>query len=635
MATNNIRQIRSIMYASLAANNLGRALEQLKILAKPAEMQAVEDIQSNYSAMLSYKFNGIDDPDADNVYNHLIKQTYELIDNVCAPHMQFYHCGNQVFAQLWNCYRFGDEQNDYCRVMNEQGTELNNCIAVSAITLSCLRIFDEAKMHALIDFCSNYSKKTAARALTGLVLCLIVHNNRIAYYPATNNKLNLLFDNEENVALAKQIVVNFIRCKENQRITKDIKDNILPTLSKIAPEIQNKIRDNFDSDDYEESMYGIQDMIVDSGIADKMQQYSELQLEGSDINYSTLGTMKKFGFFQNIDSWFLPFYKENPAIADLFNEAEGASFLDFLAAGDLLCDSDKYSFCVNLTMVPQEMRASMQKQLKAQIGEAPKNETANDMGAYTNRYMQDIYRFYKLFRDKDSFDDIFEMDCDVYNMEFFRFLDTDGSFLKKLADFCLSKELYPTALGAYNMIAEHSPINAALYKKIGFCLQKNKQYAEAAEYYKKVELMDGGGVSLYKSLGYCLRKSGNFTSALEYYTKASEAEPENLNLLFNVAVCHTELHNYEKALNYLYKIEFLHSDNILLSPRVNLYFGICQWACGDKKGAIKHLMQANQKNDLEASLRRSPYPFTNKDIYMIMDYIRYFSKLIKSSEDEK
>lgn len=631
VAQKNIRDIRSIIYSSLSDKNLGRALAQLKIIARPCHAEELSEIEDNYRAMLSYRFGGVEDPDADNIYNHLVKRAFELTDDVCAAYMPTDYSQNEVFSTLWNCYRFGNDQVDYCRVMNGQGTPLNNQIAVSAVTLNCLRILDEPKLHCLIDFCSNSDKKTAARALTGLMLCLIKHNKRIVYYPAVNNRLNLLFDNPDNVSLARQIVKHFIRCKENPRITKDIKDNILPTLSKMAPDIGKKVKDNFDNDDYEESVYSVQDMIQESGIADKMQAYSELQLQGSDINYSTFCSLKKFGFFQNTDSWFMPFYKENPAISVLFSQSGGASFLDFLAGSNFLCDSDKYSFCVNLTMVPEEMRKPMQKQLQAQIGDVPEFDAKNgNMVMYTNRYMQDIYRFYKLYRNKEFFDDIFELGCDVYNMDFFRFLDSDGSYLSELADFYLSKELYETALGAYGILMENTVPDAELYRKTAFCLQKNLFYTQAAEYYEKVDLMEGGNAAILKKAGYCHRKAGDLDAALKYYRQAEEFEPENLNVLFNIALCLTELRSFDKALNYFYKIDFLNPD-ACRSAKMNLYFGHCLWATGDKKGAMKHYMAYEPKDKLEENLRLAPCGFSTRDIYFIMDYIRYFGALAVES----
>lgn len=624
VAQKNIRDIRSIIYGSLTDKNLGRALAQLKIIARPVHERELSDIEDNYRSMLSYKFNGIEDPDGDNIYNHLVKRAYELIDDICAEYMPTDYSQNEVFSMLWNCFRYGDEQVNYCRVMNEQGTSLNNCIAVSAVTLSCLRILDEPKLHCLLDFCDNADKKTMARALTGLVLCLIKHNKRIQYYPAVNNRLNLLFDNPEKVSLARQIVKHFVRCRENVRITKDIKDNILPTLSKLAPDIKNKVKEDFDSDDYEENMYEVQDMIQESGIADKMQAYSELQLQGSDINYSTFCSLKKFGFFQNIDSWFMPFYRENPSIAALFSQTDGLSFLDFLAGSSFLCDSDKYSFCVNLTMVPDDMRKPMQKQLQAQIGGVPEFEAGkDDMVLYTNRYMQDIYRFYKLYRNKEFFDDIFALGCDIYNMDFYRFIDADGTFLTELADFYLSKELYETALGAYKIIIENSTPDIELYKKMAFCLQKNSFYTQAADYYLKIDLMDSGNVAVLKKLGYCYRKAGNFEKALKYYRQAEERETDNLNLLFNIALCLTELREFAKALNYFYKIDYLYPDSER-SVKMNLYFGHCLWATGDKKAAMAHYLKVAPKDRLEDNLRLAPCDFSMKDIYFILDYIRYF-----------
>lgn len=624
MAQKNIKDIRSIIFGSLSDLNLGRALAQLKIIASPAVAQDIAGIESTYCMMLSYVFDGVEDPDRDNIFNHLIKRTYELADDICAGYMPTDYSQNEVFSKLWNCYRFVDEQTSYCRELNDNGNELDTSIAVSAITLSCLRILDEPKLLCLIDFCYSKFKKTAARAMVGLVLCLVKHNRRIVYYPAVNNRLNLLFNDTANVDAAREIVRQFIRCKETPRITKDIRENIMPTLSKFTPDIKKSMQNgNFDSEEYEESSYNLQDMIQESGIAEKMQAYSELQMQGSDINMSTFSQLKNFAFFQHVDGWFMPFYKENPVVSALFSNADEGSFLDFMVDSNFLCDSDKYSFCINLAMVPEEYRKSMASQLKNES--AQMDEVAGrpeDMKAYTNRYMQDIYRFFKLYRNKEYFDDIFDLRCDVHNMGFFRFLNQDGEFLAPLADFYMAKEQYDNALGAYRMLEENCEPDADLYRKIAFCLQKGLYFTQAAEYYEKVDLMDGGKPGILKKLAYCYRKAGNFDKALDYYRQAESLDGENLNILYNIGCCLAETGQYEKALNYFYKIDFLNPD-VRQSVNFHLYYGHCLWATGDRKGAIRRYMMFTPKDKLEDNLRLAPCKFSERDIFFILDYIRY------------
>ena len=48
VAQKNIRDIRSIIYSSLSDKNLGRALAQLKIIARPCHAEELSEIEDNY-----------------------------------------------------------------------------------------------------------------------------------------------------------------------------------------------------------------------------------------------------------------------------------------------------------------------------------------------------------------------------------------------------------------------------------------------------------------------------------------------------------------------------------------------------------------------------------------------------------
>src|SRR6056297_1969714 len=58
------------------------------------------------------------------------------------------------------------------------------------------------------------------------------------------------------------------------------------------------------------------------GLYDKMEEFSNLQMEGSDVFLSAFAMLKRFPFFNEINNWFLPFYKENYYFAETFSEVK-------------------------------------------------------------------------------------------------------------------------------------------------------------------------------------------------------------------------------------------------------------------------------------------------------------------------
>lgn len=625
MAQHNIRDIREVIFASLSDKNLGRALAQMKILTAAARMQEIGEIENIYRTMLGYMFEGVNDPDRDAVYNNLIKKSYELADDICADFMAVNYSRNETFSTLWSAFRYGDEQLSFCKKVNAEGSELEGQIAASAVMLSCLRIFDETKMECLIELCSGPKRLSRLRAMTGLVLCLIKHDSRLSYYPAVANKLNLLFLNAKNVELAREIILQFIRCKETETITRDIKDNIIPTLTKFGEQIRDRIDDSkpksFDSDDFE-AEYKFQDLIEESGISGKLQQYSDLQMQGSDINMSTFSQLKNFPFFQDIDSWFMPFYKENPAVSTLF-EQRAPKFAEVLIDNNLLCDSDKYSFCLNLLRIPEQMREQAFSQFSTGMEQAAASDERQSDSLYLNNYMHDVYRFFKLFRDRDRFDDIFALPGNVHEMDLFRFVDPDGTFLPRLAKFYFDKKQYENALSAYRLLSEAYEVNEAdALLHIAFSAEKLGKFETAIENYERLRSSGSDDVFLSKQLAYCNKKLGRYDRALECYEQVLNEEPENLNMLFNKGMCLTMLKRFKEGLNTFYKIEYYNPD-MAAAGRFNLYFAHCLWAAGKKKDAVAHYLRYGREG-LEEALTTSPLTLSREERHWILDYCRYF-----------
>lgn len=626
MPKNNISDIRNIINGSLDKQLLGRALAQLQLLVNKADSERLEEIKNNYRLLLQYLFDGVEDPDRIDIFRRLLKETYELTDDVCAGYTTTTYSENSCFSKLWNVKRFTDEQIKYCSELNSDGDKIDTALAVAAITLNCLRIFDEDKVLCLADFCNNKHQTTTLRALTGLVICLTIHQKRLQFYPAINNRLNLLFDNKDTVKQTQVIVKQLIRSKETERITKDISENIIPKIAKLAPKIREKMdKSNFDSEDFEEKNANLQDIIAGSEISEKMRVYSELQMEGSDINMSTFSQLKGFPFFNQIENWFIPFYKENPAVSQLFQEQadNNKSLVSFLTDDNFLCDSDKYSFCINLSMIPETYRKSMSNQLRMESEQMKEDVIHPDKSAsITNRYIQDLYRFFKLFRDKKDYEDIFTYRFDIHKAPFFRLINPENEFLPELSDYFFTKEQYENALSAYLKLETFSEPNADLYKKIAFCYQKTLFYTQAISYYEKADIIESDQLGTLRKLAYCHRKSGQYKEALDYYIQIDKLDPNNLNTIFNMGMCSAELRLYDSALNYFYKIDFLNPDK-KQSMNYQLYFGHCLWATGKRKEAINCYREYIPFSKLDEILRLAPVDFTEQDIAFIIDYLRY------------
>lgn len=618
----NIVDIRLLVYKSLRSKALGRALAQLLVIGNK-HTDKIQNLQSTYRTLLGYYIDGTEDPERTEVINYLIRETYELTDIICSGYIPVSYCEDEIYKKLFTPLLYDTDLISYASALASSNNETDGAVAASAVTLSCLNIFQEEKFTTLIEFCKSPCQKTKLRGIAGVILTLIYHDERLSYYPAINNTLNLLFDDEENVKLAQEVVLSLLRCTETERITTDIKESIIPNISKIAPDVENSSDEQGEKKSPEDKIYEIQDKLEDSGLADKMRSIAQLQQDGADINYSSFSQLKGFGFFSCIENWLMPFYKDNKSISDIFKETkEGSSIVDTLLSSSTMCDSDKYSLCLNIKAVSESLRTTLLSNLNAEnealsgIGE----ETEND-GKIINHYIQDLYRLFKLHRDHRYYRDIFAGDMALHNLRFFRFINPNNTFLPEIAAFYYSKQLNNAALDAYQKLLAADSSNLSYYKAIGNCHIKLQNYAASIEYWKKADIIESGEESTLKRLALCYKKCGDYTEAEKLYSALLESDSENLNYLYSTAVCKYMRSDFKGALNILYKMAFIQSD-VKESPEFCFYTGVCLWSECSKKEATGYLHHYTPLHELERALKASPYPFTNEEINFIVDYLR-------------
>ncbi|MDD4215241.1 MAG: tetratricopeptide repeat protein, partial [Bacteroidales bacterium] len=217
------------------------------------------------------------------------------------------------------------------------------------------------------------------------------------------------------------------------------------------------------------------------------------------------------------------------------------------------------------------------------------------------QYIQDIYRFFKLYHNKGDFEDIFLTKLDFYNKNFINAICREPKFILKIADFYFKTENYTEALEVFQLYLKTEKPDMDILQKAGYCMQRNKKYQEALEYYLKAELFGSGVPWLIKKIAYCYQCLRNYNKALEYYNEASRLEEDNPQVIMNIANCYLNLEDYKKALNYYYKIEFSFKEN------TGIYRPIawCLFVLGDLKKSEEYFLKL-----IEYSLA-NPYDYMN------------------------
>ncbi len=495
-----------------------------------------------------------------------------------------------IFNHLWLTDYYGEAENSLINIILTSGKFrwYETSLFTSAITLSSFRTWQSKKIYHLISIYEAGQEQVMERALSGLILNLHYYNDRIMLYPEIADRVSKMSDDNSFREHCRIIVLQTIRSRETENLSRKLHDEILPQVAKLKPRIEEKLDlDNILSDDKIEGKNpDWSDMFSDSEeIFKTMEELTKLQMEGADVYMSAFANLKHFDFFKDFQNWFMPFYPDHEAVDEIYRDeilGPGTNELaEALYKTPFICNSDKYSLLLNLKYLPSSQKNMMLKVFRMELeGLQQLDDEETSLDPYKSfrinvtQYLQDIYRFFKLSPYKKEFEDIFTGKLDIYNSEFFRMTCSNMDAEAGLADYFFNKNFYEDALQLYLRQIDEKPSEVQLYEKIAYCYQEAFNYEEALMYYRRAELIDRKAWTV-KKIGLCLRKLGRNDEALECYLQAGDLEPENIHTIIMTAHCYLDLKDYDKALKHYFRVEYKDPGNLkILRPIAFCYLAL-------------------------------------------------------------
>jgi tetratricopeptide (TPR) repeat protein len=173
------------------------------------------------------------------------------------------------------------------------------------------------------------------------------------------------------------------------------------------------------------------------------------------------------------------------------------------------------------------------------------------------QYIQDLYRFFKLYPAHRDFDDIFMWPLDFHNLTILQPYMSGAESLSGIAEYYLRKNYFDDALTIYTALARTQKENNMLYQKIGYCRQMGGDIHGALEAYLHADLLDTGSKWLIHRIAGCYRSLKQPAEALAFYRRYEELNPGNLSVQIHIGNCYMELKDYNEALKYYFKVDYL------------------------------------------------------------------------------
>jgi tetratricopeptide (TPR) repeat protein len=583
------------------------------------------ELETTYKFMLRYLTQGVKDPEQHHIYGDLLRSCYKLVDitvnqlnikyssgvyydnkrtNLYSPtnnsiislltsiediegkislislledgeekedrlpefKKEIENISDKLFMEIWLNEQLSAEDTKAlnCFIDDKTHSYVATCLIISALTLGNQFIFDENKVLLLMQACGNQHENIRQRALIGLLMGLHKYDSRLSIYPQVLHRLEHLAESEGFRENVRDILLQFIMSRETEKITKKIQEEIIPEMMKISPGLRNKIKldDLMEGSGMEEKNPEWVNIIDESGLGDKLKEFSELQMEGADIMHSSFAHLKAYPFFNKLSNWFIPFFSGNSFISGTKGK-KNEELTEILVESSLLCNSDKYSLFFSIAQMPEEYKKMMTGQFVAESDAVKELQKEDLPGSHkqssviSKQYIQDLYRFYKIYPKRSDFEDIFKEKSDYIHSKSIGRIISDFESRMVIGEYYFNRNYYEEALQVFNRLIDEGMSSDTIYQKKGFCLQKTGNFEAALDAYLKAELLNGASSWTIKKIAYCYRILKNPGEALVYYRKAGQMSPDNLSIQLNIGHCFLELRDYTEALKCYFEVEYL------------------------------------------------------------------------------
>lgn len=621
MTLQEINKAYNRIIGSLDSKELKNAFDSIQALISGSREISFQDklneLQETYRYMLRYRIEGAKDPMQEQIYNRIQTSSYELADQIkhkalaIESPLSFYSrrrsfqvhpdatfenlhrqlsqhstTGNRLaydaslitlFNKIWVSNPFtADEAAVVKSILSDKQLPFTTgSQIVSSLMLGLQAAFDLEKLMLLFDVATHENQEIKVRALISILLTLYIYRKRTALYPQIANRLDALSEVPGFTKMIRTITLRFILARETEKITKKLQNEIIPEMMKLSPKMSNKInlKDITPEQLGEEMNPEWENLLSDSSLGKKMEEFSEMQQEGADVMHSTFVHLKSFPFFRELSNWLLPFTTKHSSFGDQFDQNDSEKhMLESMTLASFMCNSDKYSFYFSMMQLPEETKKMMMTQFDGQASEMiqqNKEELISKRGeleTIAGQYIQDLYRFFKLYPNHLEFNDIFTLPLDFHNLDILRPYISDDESKVTIAEYYLRKNYFSDALTILNQLAETNQDSEILFQKIGYCKQMNDDLQGALEAYLRADLLNPSSKWVIRRIAGCYRSMKEPEEALKYYRRYEKLNPDNLSVTISIGHCYLELKNYDEALKCFFKVDYLDGNNKAWRP---------------------------------------------------------------------
>ncbi len=491
------------------------------------------------------------------------------LDDFYARHQQYV---NDVFDCLWTLGQWTDgmRQSVTDAILSPTVDTADQQLLVSAVMLGALNQFDINKLRLLVEVYRGSTDTTVRqRALVGSVLA--VGHDGCGLFPEVRDLLDELLLDPQAQADLKGLQIQLLYCINIERDTQTIQRDIMPDLLRhnnlhITPngleeKEEDPLREILDPEASEREMEEVEQ---------SFRRMFDMQKAGADICFGGFSQMKRFPFFSQTASWFVPFYWEHPAVTAACTDSTYRDLTLKMLDCMPLCESDKYSFVLSFQQAVIHLPAHVREMLLDDSGlSVETGDTDLQSPAYIRRrYLQDLYRFFRLFPSRSFFCNPFDhIAAGEPSYVFFAnaaFADTVlACDFNEMAAVMVKRGLFEEAKAVLCNCPDDQK-DYQYYMLCGNILLHGKADMPGLSaktcFAKALELRPDDTKAL---AGYArtLFYEGLYADAAQAYSRLVEIASDNRGYSLGYCACLTNAERYDEALALLYKLDYEHHGN--------------------------------------------------------------------------
>ena len=574
---------------------------------------------------------------------------------------------NRLFNALWTSCQWTDDDCLFYTdlLLSPTVVSSDQQVLVSAISLSAMNQFDINKFKTLTNIYQRATDEhVRQRALVGWVLSIF---EGMDIFPEQEIIIRKICDNpaftRELLTLQIQSFYSKDAEKDNDKIQRDIMPDIMRnsnlTIDRIGiiEKEEDAVENILNQDADEKRMEQLEE---------KVRKMADMHKRGSDIYFGGFSHMKRFPFFNDMINWFTPFYLEHPSLCSVSSKLGDTMFLNALMERSNFCESDKYSFAFAIEQIADQLPNNIKNVINsdAAFGSLVQSDDKEDAFSIRRTYLQDLYRFFRLYDKAGDFINPFEdngkgdfiSDSFFFTYKCFEESGLDDVKLRlamhlykhqKTMELAELLTTFQSSDARFSILIGYTNINLgkadAAYKYFDDALIAdpdnrwalkgkaraaliNEDYDLAEEVYGLLLNLEPGHKGYTMKHCVALLKMGKFSEVREELFRLDYQYPDDMNVKRLLAWAMLSDDNLEKA-SQLY-------DTLLSEcpvPEDYINAGYCQWAMGNIERAVEYFRDwmARSGGDTEQLLNEfrrdtdtlSKYNISETDEYLMLSLV--------------